>query len=150
MDIKQGELTKTVQHDADTIKRHREFDLRLVSLFEQYACDIIGRYREILTQQDNEMRRNPIHYSAMNKFTKCQKTLEAMLKIDINDVPGFDQFLPLFMQIQVFESVDDTYDPRRSVHILEDFKQLISPRDYDQVVRDFKAQAKLLLKEVLN
>lgn len=50
MDIKQGELVKTVQHDADTIKRHREFDLRLVSLFEQYACDIISRYREILTQ----------------------------------------------------------------------------------------------------
>ena len=50
MDIKQGELVKTVQHDADTIKRHRECDLRLVSLFEQYACDIIARYREILTQ----------------------------------------------------------------------------------------------------
>ena len=49
MDIKQGELTKTVSHDADTIKRHREFDLRLVSLLEQYAADIIARYREILT-----------------------------------------------------------------------------------------------------
>ena len=99
MDIKQGELTKTVQHDADTIKRHREFDLRLVSLFEQYACDIIGRYREILTQQDIAMRRNPIHYAAMNKFTKCQKTLEALLSIDIDLVQGFDQFLPLFMEV---------------------------------------------------
>ena len=52
MDIKQGELVKTVSHDADTIKRHREFDLRLVSLFEQYATDIVSRYREILTTQD--------------------------------------------------------------------------------------------------
>lgn len=60
-----------MQHDADTIKRHREFDLRLVSVFEQYACDIIGRYREILTHQDSISCRNPIHYSAMNKFTKC-------------------------------------------------------------------------------
>ena len=99
MDIKQGELVKTVQHDADTIKRHREFDLRLVSLFEQYACDIIARYREILTQQDSELRRNPIHYVAMNKYTKCHKTLEALLKIDIDHVEGFDKFLALFMQI---------------------------------------------------
>ena len=73
-----------------------------------------------------------------------------MLKIDLDAVPGFDQFLSLFMQVQVFEAVDDTYDPRRSVQILDDFKNLISPRDYDQVVRDFRAQAKLLLKEVLN
>ena len=150
MDIKHGELNKQVQFDADTIKRHREFDLRLVSLFEQYACDIIGRYREILTQQDSEQRRNPIHYAAMNKFTKCQKTLEALLQIDIDNVTGFDQFMPLFMQIQIFENAEDTYDPRRSVHILSEFKQLISPKEYDQVVRDFKAQAKLLLKEVLN
>ena len=97
MDIKQGELVKTVQHDADTIKRHREFDLRLVSIFESYACDIIQRYREILTQQDAVVRRNPIHYAAMNKYTKCYKTLEALLKIDIDVVEGFDQFLNLFM-----------------------------------------------------
>ena len=52
MDIKQGSLIKTVEHAADTIKRHKEFDLRLVNLLEQYACDIVQRYREILTQQD--------------------------------------------------------------------------------------------------
>lgn len=150
MDIRHGELTKTVQHDADTIKRHREFDLRLVSLFEQYACDIIARYREILTRQDGVSRRNPVHFAAMNKFTKCQKTLEALLSIDIDLVPGFDQFLPLYMQVQNFENVEDTFDPRRSVGILDDFRQLISQKEYNQVVRDFKMQAKLLLREVLN
>lgn len=131
MDITHGELTKTVQHDADTIKRHREFDLRLVSIFEQYACDIIARYREILTHQDNVSHRNPVHFAAMNKFTKCHKTLEALLTIDIDSVPGFSQFLPLFMQLQNFESADDMYDPRRSVSILHEFKQLISEREYN-------------------
>jgi len=50
MDIKQGALTKTVAFDADTIKRHQEFDLRLYSLFDQYAKDVVARYREILTK----------------------------------------------------------------------------------------------------
>ena len=36
------------------------------------------------------MRRNPIHYAAMNKYTKCYKTLEALLKIDIDVVEGFE------------------------------------------------------------
>jgi hypothetical protein len=30
--VKHGELIKTIQHDADTIKRHKEFDLRLNNL----------------------------------------------------------------------------------------------------------------------
>ena len=81
MDIKHGELVKTISHDADTIKRHREFDLRLNSLFEQYADDILKRYRDILTQQDFTHNRNPVHYAAMSKFTKSTKTLETILDI---------------------------------------------------------------------
>lgn len=75
----------------------------------------------------------------MNKYTKCHKTLEALLKIDIDHVEGFDKFLTLFMQIQNFENAEETYDPRRSVKILDEFKQLISKRDYNQVVKDFRA-----------
>jgi hypothetical protein len=99
MEIKHGELLKTVSHDADTIKRHREFDLRLHSLLEQYTTDILQRYREILAQQDHVMRRNPVHYAAMNKFTRCQKTLEALLELDMDNVPGTDVMLPLFFQV---------------------------------------------------
>ena len=57
--------------------------------------------------------------------------MESLLRLDIDAVEGFDQFLSLFMQIQNFENAEDTYDPRRSVHILDDFKQLISPTDYN-------------------
>lgn len=44
--------------------------------------------------------RNPIHYGAMSKYTKCYKTLMAALAIDIQDIstPGFD-FQHLFMTV---------------------------------------------------
>ena len=86
----------------------------------------------------------------MNKFTKCNKTLEALLEIDIDHAPGFDNFLKLFFQLQGLESTEESFDPRRSNNILKEFKELINPSDYNSVVRDFKSQAKLLLKEVLN
>ena len=34
MDIKQGKLVSTVFHDAETIKRHEEFNIRVQNLFE--------------------------------------------------------------------------------------------------------------------
>jgi hypothetical protein len=89
MDIKQGKLVSTVFHDAETIKRHEEFNIRVQNLFESYSKDLIDRYRRILLQQDFQMR-NPIHYAAMSKFTKCFKTTEALLKIDIDSVEGYD------------------------------------------------------------
>jgi len=90
MDIKLGELDRTIQHDADKIRRHQEFDLRLVGLLEQYVVDVLKRYRDILTLQDEKYRRNPIHYAAMSKFTNSIKTLEAVLNIDFDNVPGYN------------------------------------------------------------
>ena len=48
------------------------------------------------------------------------------------------------------KNAEECFDPRKSYHILDEFKQLMNPNDYNSVVRDFKCQIKLLLKEVLN
>ena len=98
MDIKNGHLASSIFHDPETVKRHEDFNIRVYNLFEQYTRDILDRYRQILTQQDIH-RRNPIHYGAMSKYTKCYKTLETILTIDIDFVPGMDDFLKLFFQI---------------------------------------------------
>lgn len=45
MDIKHGHLSDKIFHDADSIKRHEEFNIRIYNLFEQYSKDIIDRYR---------------------------------------------------------------------------------------------------------
>jgi hypothetical protein len=70
-----------------------------VGLLEQYVVDVLKRYRDILTLQDEKYRRNPIHYAAMSKFTNSIKTLEAILSIDIDTVPGFSYFSELFSQL---------------------------------------------------
>ena len=150
MDIKQGELDRTIQHDADTIRRHQEFELRLVGLLEQYVFDVLKRYRDILTLQDEKHKRNPIHYAAMAKGTNSLKTLEAILDIDVDQVPGFGQFFDLFTQLQCFELAEETFDPRRSANVLLEFKQLMRPSEFNLICREFKVKAKLLLKEVLN
>jgi hypothetical protein len=137
MDIKHGKLVSTVFHDAETIKRHEEFNIRVQNLFESYSKDLIDRFRKILLQNDMH-KRNPIHYAAMSKFTKCFKTIEALLKIDIDHIEGYDEFLRLFFELQLLETADERkFDPRKYVGILTDFKHLMSPFEYNAVVRDF-------------
>ncbi len=48
MDIKHGALVSTVFHDGTTVARHQDFNLRVQTLFEQYARDIIDRFRGML------------------------------------------------------------------------------------------------------
>ncbi len=138
MDIKNGHLVSTVFHDAETVKRHEEFNIRVQSLFEQYARDLIDRYRQILCQSD-EHKRNPIHYAAMSKFTKCFKCMEALLDIRIDGVEGYDEFLGLFFELQMLEiSEERKFDPRKYNGILAEFKHLLSVREYNTIIKDFK------------
>ena len=139
IDIKHGELVKTVQHASDTIKRHEEFNLRLLNLLEQYSVNIISRLREILTQQDSTMKRNPLHFVAMNKYTKCQKTLEALLDIDFDTVPGWKDYLILSKELSDLKDIEESFDPRRSYHILDEFKHLVREQEYNSILRDFKS-----------
>jgi len=119
MDIKHGQLVSTVFHDADTLKRHEEFNLKVISMLEQYSRDIVNRMEQILTKQDMH-RRNPTHYAAMSKFTKCFKCLEALLHIDFDGVQGYDQFLGYFFELQLLEvSEERKFDPRKYNNILD-------------------------------
>ena len=50
-------------------------------------------------------RRNPIHYAAMSKFTKCFKCVEALLNFDLEaDAEGYDDFIKLFFELQLLET----------------------------------------------
>jgi hypothetical protein len=95
------------------------------------VSDVYKRYRDILTLQDEKYQRNPIHYAAMAKGTNSLKTLEAILDIDIDKVPGFNSFFDLFTQLQGFELPEETFDPRRSANVLSEFKQLMRPDEFN-------------------
>jgi len=97
----------------------------------QYGSDIVARYREILTCQDLVLGRNALHYAAMSKFTKSLKTLESLLDIQIDTVPAYDEFLKLYFQLQPLQSEAEKFDPRKSNAILKEFKNLMSPQDYN-------------------
>jgi len=87
----------------------------------------------------------------MSKYTKCYKSLEAILTIDLDTAPANADFLNLFFQIQVLENGEESkFDPRKYKNVLAEFEHLLSPGDFKRIVKEFHHQVKLLLKEVLN
>ena len=113
MDVKHGSLVSSVYQDNDTVNRFENFIIRVQNLFDQYARDIIDKYRQILMQQDVN-KRTALHYGAMSKFTKCYKALEAMLSIDVDEIvaQGFD-FVHLYQQVQDQDTKEEArFDPR--------------------------------------
>ena len=66
-------------------------------------------------------------------------------------MPGYDQFLNLFFQIQDLDCKEESkFDPRKYNHVLAEFKHLLSVNEYNRIIKEFKHSAKLLLVEVLN
>ena len=49
MDIEHGHLNSKVFHDEDSIKRHEEFNMNVITLLENYAKNILDRIRQCLT-----------------------------------------------------------------------------------------------------
>jgi hypothetical protein len=45
---------------------------------------------------------------------------------------------------------EETFDPRRSANVLSDYKKLVKPAEWNIIAKEFKHQAAILLKEVLN
>ena len=112
--------------------------MRVQSLLEEYEKDVLNRLRSILCQQDCK-NRNPIHYGAMSKFTKCFKCIEALLNIDLDHVEGYDSFLSLFFELQLLEiSEERRFDPRKYNGILAEFKHLLHPSAYNSILKDFQ------------
>ena len=75
----------------------------------------------------------------MSKFTKCFKCMEALLDIRIDSVEGYDEFLGLFFELQMLEiSEERKFDPRKYNGILAEFKHLLSVREYNTIIKDFK------------
>ena len=118
--------------------RHEEFNIKVHTLLEEYARDIIRQMKQILRKQDNN-RSAPIHYAAMSKYTKCFKCIEALLHIDIEEVDDYDRFLAYFFELQMLETREERkFDPRKYKNVLADFKHLLSPNQYNMIIKDFK------------
>ena len=134
LDIKQGHLVSTVYHDAETIKRHIDFNLRAIAVFEKYSEHIKARYSEILLSQDRYLR-NPLHYAAMSKFTSCSRCLHALLNIKIDDEPDYTFFEHLYFEIAALDRADKTtpIDPRKSAQLMHEFEHLLDRREFKRI-----------------
>ena len=87
----------------------------------------------------------------MSKFTKSYRCVQGLLEIDENSEPDYDQFLRNYFEIGSLDSPDGRtpFDPRKSSLLIKDFEHLLEPREFNNIVKDFKLRIRALMKEAL-
>ena len=75
----------------------------------------------------------------MSKFTKCFRTLQSLLTINIDHEPDYDSFLKLFFDVS---GLDDPYnkspfDPRKYHDLVSELEHVLSPKEFKQIAKNF-------------
>ena len=88
----------------------------------------------------------------MSKFTNCYRCLQALLHININEEMEYNQFLKNYFEIGALDRADGRapFDPRKSSQILKEFEHLLNPKEFNQIVKDFKSRVGKLIRDTLN
>jgi hypothetical protein len=79
----------------------------------------------------------------MSKFTTCYKFLQALLSINIDNAPGYDDFLHLYFELSVLgvnkgETSSTFIDPRKSQNLIGEFEHLLEAGEFKSIVKEFK------------
>ena len=76
----------------------------------------------------------------MSKYTNSYRALQILLEITINSEPDYDIFKKVFFEIAGLDDPDQKvpFDPRKTHKLIDEFEHLLAPREFKQVLKDFK------------
>ena len=96
--------------------------------------------------------RNPLHYAAMSKYTKCFCSMQILLDISIDNEPEYDAFLKRYFEIGALDSKEGRapIDPRKSSLLIKEFEHLLDENEFSGILKKFKQEVKSLIKQALN
>lgn len=89
-DVKMGNLISPDRHVRSVQERFMSFRQIVGEITRVFLDEQIEKFKKALTICD-ELNRNPLHYAALSKFTKCSQTAEYLLNFSLN-ITGYDDF----------------------------------------------------------
>jgi len=150
LDIDHGDLVATVLHDEETKKRYQEFDATITKLLEDYCAKIVRNAEIYLCQQDSHGK-NPLHYGSQSAYTRCYNVVTLLLDLHMIKIDGYEEFIKLFEELQVLEIKEERKsDPRKYVHVIDEFEHLLSPTVYKGITNKFKTDIQNLKRKILD
>jgi len=75
-----------------------------------------------------------------------------LLEIDVSSEPDYEVFLRNYFEIGALDSPDGRtpFDPRKSSLLIKEFENLLEPREFNNINKDFKLRIRAVVKEALN
>ncbi|EGR33877.1 hypothetical protein IMG5_033560 [Ichthyophthirius multifiliis] len=148
-DIRQGILISSDKHNPLVKERFNNFRHQIYVLFKKYLELQLDRITQALKPID-DLSRNPIHYAALSKFTKCIKSARLLLNYGLN-IDGYDDFEYLFNEIQLLElNKENRICPKQYLPIIQMVTNFLLPHEYNELLTQFKQNIDDLVQKIIN
>lgn len=148
-DVTQGVLITSDKHVKAVQQRFAQFQIDVSDLFQSFLDHLLHDYQRALTIND-QLQRNPIHYSALSKYTKSLKTSK-FLVLYSTKLEGWDFFLTMFNEVQLLElQKDKKIDPRQYHPAMSITQNFLEKHVEQKQVYKFMKEIKRLEKEIVN
>jgi len=121
-------------------KTFKENYLDQLELFQQRA--IVGV---------DELNRNPLHYSAMSKYTRCNLATKLLLINEFDKIEGYEEFEALWDELQLLElTADKREETKSALQVLDLMRNILSEGVFDGLVKDYKKKIRQIQRKVIN
>jgi len=86
-DVRNGELLTSKRHLPEEKLRFKDFQTQILNTNKEFLEGLLDISEKAATTQDHDQK-TPIHFAAMNKYTKCLKTMRLLMLPNI-EIEGF-------------------------------------------------------------
>eukprot|EP00825_Cyclidium_porcatum_P019598 TRINITY_DN2230_c0_g1_i3.p1 TRINITY_DN2230_c0_g1~~TRINITY_DN2230_c0_g1_i3.p1 ORF type:complete len:744 (-),score=143.38 TRINITY_DN2230_c0_g1_i3:71-2302(-) len=148
-DVNKGQLICSDKHVAKVQANFQIFQEAISQLTIKFLKTQVENFLQSLATID-EHNRNPLHYAALDKYTKSILTIKYLLNYELQ-MTNIDKFVQLYNEVQLLETnKEKRQDPRQYLDAFKYCEHFLLPDNYKEIMSNFREEFLKARSQIIN